>query len=167
VIRFRCFVRFAGSREPAPSRPLALVYRACPSISILYIQRAHYSFIGLTSTSAIKRREISISDGQYPLGSRSRSRRLPHAPLPRSEGEARGLMKESAGRSAGRFNQVFLRTIAGRNRVGWLGGGLGQTRQVFKKRFDIFLSTPSRKGEREAERRWVVTLEESRRPLRE
>jgi len=76
VIRFRCFVRFAGSlplarRTPShphrPSRRLSPPPVVSPYPS--HIQYAHYSFIGLTSTSAIKRREISISDGQYPLGS--------------------------------------------------------------------------------------------------
>lgn len=75
VIRFRCFVRFAGSlplarapsSPPLPPRRLSLPPVVSPYPS--HIQYAHYSFIGLTSTSAIKRREISISDGQYPLGS--------------------------------------------------------------------------------------------------
>lgn len=77
VIRFRCFVRFAGSLPLAPSPSLPLLppfppRRLSPPVVSPYpshIQYAHYSFIGLTSTSAIKRREISISDGQYPLGS--------------------------------------------------------------------------------------------------
>jgi len=70
VIRFRCFVRFAGSLPLA--RALHSPRRLSPPVVSPYpshIQYAHYSFIGLTSTSAIKRREISISDGQYPFGS--------------------------------------------------------------------------------------------------
>lgn len=82
VIRFRCFVRFAGSLplarslrlSPSPSPPSHPPRRLSPPVVSPYpshIQYAHYSFIGLTSTSAIKRREISISDGQYPLSARS------------------------------------------------------------------------------------------------
>lgn len=81
VVLFDSLVHVPHPRSPLlaraplpPSRAFSTPRRLSPTVVSPYpshIQCAHYSFIGLTSMSAIKRREISISDGQYPFGSRS------------------------------------------------------------------------------------------------